>query len=162
LPRRIIQFTWGNSTMRMFRNLAALTLLAVGVTAAGCSGDEMATSAPQSGTSGSSAVEKVGRGLIWADGELYRTNATPATFRPGQGNFDELYNTGGNGTFADGVEAISEAAPGDQDYNGGRWHVNLLKDDVDPMKYADATSVEDLDLDDFVSTDTYFECPLRP
>lgn len=60
---------------------------------------------------------------------------------------------------ADGVAAISEAKPGDQGFNGGRWHVNLLNEDVDPEKYADATSVEDLDLDDFHSTDMYFECP---
>ena len=101
-------------------------------------------------------------GMIWADGELFGTVGTPAHFKPGAGKFDELYNTGGNGTFKGGVEAISESKPGDQDFNGGRWHVNLLKADVDPAKYADADSVDDLDLDDFVSTTTYFECPLLP
>jgi len=29
-------------------------------------------------------------------------------------------------------------------------------------KYVDATSVEDLDLADFVSTSNYFQCPLLP
>lgn len=37
-----------------------------------------------------------------------------------------------------------------------------ILEDVDPDRYADATSVDDLDLEDFHSTDTYFECPLLP
>lgn len=109
------------------------------------------------------AASKASRGgSIWADGRLFGTVGTPAHFEPGRGPFDELYNTGGNGTFRDGVDAISESKPGDQDFNGGRWHVNLLRSDVDMNKYANATSVDDLELDDFVSTDTYFECPLLP
>ena len=69
---------------------------------------------------------------------------TPATFDPASDPFDELY-TSGNG-FKDGVPLISESKPGDQDYNGGRWHVNILKDDVNPDKYVGASSVEELDL----------------
>ena len=110
---------------------------------------------------GSAAKAGLG-GMIWSDGQLFGTVGTPAHFKPGKGPFDELYNTGGNGTFKDGVAAISESKPGDQDFNGGRWHVNLLKPEVDPAKYADADSIDDLDLDDFVSTTTYFECPLLP
>lgn len=96
----------------------------------------------------------------WVDGERFAGVVTPATFSPESGNFDELY-TGGNG-FKDGVPLISESKPGDQDYNGGRWHLNVLKAGVDPDKYANAMSVEDLDLSDFDSTETYFECPLLP
>ncbi len=96
----------------------------------------------------------------WVDGELFAGVVTPAHFNPESDLFDELY-TGGNG-FLNGVPLISEAKPGDQDYNGGRWHVNALKAGVDPNKYASATSVEDLDLSDFESTDMYFECPLLP
>lgn len=96
----------------------------------------------------------------WVDCELFGSVVTAATFSPEQGNFDELYS-GTNG-FQDGVGLISESKPGDQDYNGGRWHLNLLKEGVDPDKYSDACSVEDLDLNDFESTDTYFECPLLP
>jgi hypothetical protein len=102
---------------------------------------------------------KVGRGEIWADCELFGTVGTPTSFKPTSGNFDELYNTG---NFKDGVGAISESKPGDNDYNGGRWHVNILKAGVDPDKYQNACSVEELDLNDFVGTDTYFECPLLP
>ena len=96
----------------------------------------------------------------WVDGELFNGVVTPATFDPASGNFDELY-MGGNG-FKDGAPLISESKPGDQDYNGGRWHANVLKAGVDPDKYLNADSVEDLDLNDFESTSDYFECPLLP
>jgi hypothetical protein len=62
----------------------------------------------------------------------------------------------------DGIGLISESKPGDQDYNGGRWHLNVLKPTVSPNKYLTACSVEDLDLNDFESTQDYFECPLLP
>lgn len=96
---------------------------------------------------------------IWADCEPFATIGTNTSFHPDAGNFDELYN-GAN--FADGLGAISESKPGDQDFNGGRWHVNVLAPGVDPDKYDTVCRVEDLDLADFVSTDTYFECPLLP
>lgn len=98
-------------------------------------------------------------GRIWSHCEVYGTLGTNTAFKPGHGPFDELYN-GAN--FKDGVGAISESAPGDTDFNGGRWHVNSLKDGVDPNKYSDACSVDDLDLNDFESTSTYFECPMLP
>ena len=100
------------------------------------------------------------RPQTWVDGELFDGVVTPATFDPARGNFDELY-AGGNG-FRDGVPLISESKPGDQDYNGGRWHMNVLKVGVDPDKYMNADRVEDLDLSDFQSTGNYFECPLLP
>jgi hypothetical protein len=103
------------------------------------------------------------RPQTWADGELFAGVVTPANFDPSNGNFDELYNCGAFGGFKDGAPLISESKPGDQDYNGGRWHLNLpVDDDVCADKYSDADSVEDLDLNDFVSTDAYFECPLLP
>jgi hypothetical protein len=99
------------------------------------------------------------RTQIWAGCELYDSVVTPATFKP-NGKFDELY-TGGNG-FQDGVGLISDAAPRDRDYDGGRWHLNVLKGGVDPNKYSGACSADDLDPNDFMSTDQYFECPLLP
>lgn len=99
----------------------------------------------------------VDRTTIWADCELFGSIVTPAHFDPANGNFDELYmNPNG---FAEGVNLISDAKPGDQDYNGGRWHVNVLDAAVD---YSDACGFEDLNPDDFMSTDMYFECPLTP
>lgn len=100
------------------------------------------------------------RPQTWVDCELFGGVVTPATFNPASDPFDELY-AGGNG-FKNGAPLVSEAKPGDQDYNGGRWHLNTLKADVSPDKYANACKVEDLDLDDFESTENYFECPLLP
>ncbi|TDD97952.1 hypothetical protein [Flavobacterium cellulosilyticum] len=105
------------------------------------------------------SLKKIKTPAIWADCNVYATIGTNTSFKPTAGNFDELYN-GAN--FKDGIGAISESKPGDRDFNGGRWHVNSLKPDVDPDKYRNACAVEDLDLNDFMSTSTYFECPLRP
>jgi hypothetical protein len=99
----------------------------------------------------------LGRPATWVDGEVFAGVVTPATFDPASGNFDELYMCTDGTTFKDGVPLISESGPGDQDYNGGRWHLNVSTN-CDPT----ADSVEDLDLSAFQSTDTYFECPLLP
>jgi len=103
------------------------------------------------------------RPQAWVDGELFDGVVTPTSFKPTAGNFDELY-TGGDdfAGFRDGVRLISESGPGDTDYNGGRWHVNTLKEGVDLDKYIDADGVDDLDLDDFEPQPVYFECPLLP
>jgi len=106
------------------------------------------------------AAKNLPRPPLWADGELFVSVVTPATFKPENGPFDELY-AGDNG-FLDGVPLISDSKPGDQDFNGGRWHLNVLKSDLDPEKYSTADSVEDLDLNDFMSTTDHFECPVRP
>ena len=96
----------------------------------------------------------------WVDGERFGGVVTPATFDPANGNFDELYmNPSG---FKNGVNLISESKPGDADYNGGRWHLNVLKAGVNPAKYAQACALEHLDPRDFESTDKYFVCPLLP
>ena len=106
-------------------------------------------------------AEPLPRPQTWVDGELFDGVVTSASFEPVSGAFDELY-TGGNG-FLDGVGLISESGPGDHDYNGGRWHLNMLRPrGVDPDKYLGATGVDDLDPADFMSTDIYFECPLLP
>ena len=104
---------------------------------------------------------KVGRTNVWADCQLYASVVTPANFNPNSDPFDQLYAADFT-SFKDGIGLISESKPGDQDYNGGRWHLNVLKSTVDPDKYINACIVEDLDLTDFESTQTYFECPLLP
>ena len=80
------------------------------------------------------------RPQTWVDGELFNGVVTDTSFEPFAGDFDELY-MGGIG-FRDGVPLISDAGPGDTDYNGGRWHVNVLFSDVDPLKYFEADRVE--------------------
>ena len=102
----------------------------------------------------------LGRPQTWVDGELFNGVVTPATFDPASDPFDELYTCGGVGMFKDGVPLISESKPGDQDYNGGRWHLNVFTggDSCD----GTADRVEDLNLAEFMSTGMYFECPLLP
>ncbi|MCI0329633.1 MAG: hypothetical protein L0196_01585 [candidate division Zixibacteria bacterium] len=100
------------------------------------------------------------RPQTWADCELFDGVVTRTDFKPTAGNFDELY-AGGSG-FKNGVPLISESKPGDADYNGGRWHMNVLKAGVPSNKYANACRVEHLDVADFESTNQYFECPLLP
>lgn len=105
-----------------------------------------------------SVDSSVGRTTVWADCELFGSVVTPATFNPNSTLFDQLYAA----SFKDGVGLISDSKPGDADYNGGRWHMNALKSGVPADKYANACSVEELDLNDFESTGNYFECPLLP
>ena len=99
------------------------------------------------------------RPATWVDGELFNGVVTPATFDPANGNFDELY-AGCN--FKDDATLISESGPGDQDYNGGRWHLNVIDPEANCADYADADGVDDLNLGDFISTSMYFQCPLLP
>ncbi len=98
---------------------------------------------------------------IWADCRIYSGIVNKATFKPESDPFDELYAIDG-GSFKDGKPLISDSKPGDQDYNGGRWHLNVLKAEVSITKYENACSEEALDLNDFMSTDMYFSCPMRP
>ena len=43
----------------------------------------------------------------------------------------------------------------------GGCYMNTRKEGVDPLKYPNVCSEEDLDLDDFMSRDNYFGCPLK-
>ncbi len=60
---------------------------------------------------------------FYVDGEMYRTVLTPTdlsgTAAPAD-SFDTLYNLGSH------QPAVAEAAPGDRDYNGGRWMVHAI------------------------------------
>lgn len=102
--------------------------------------------------------------MIWANGELFRSIVTTATFDGDQGNFDALYVLNPPYTFAGPYDHLSDAAPGDQDYNGGRWEVFMLKEGVDAGKYDEVSSTDDpaFDPDDWESTHIYFECPMLP
>ena len=95
---------------------------------------------------------------------VYSGIVAPANFKPDSDPFDELYMLGNYGTFAGGIPLISDARPGDQHYNGGRWHVNVLVDGSYAGKYAEICSVNDegFDASDFQSAGAYFACPMRP
>ena len=74
-------------------------------------------------------------GRIWVDDEAYKTIGTPADL-PEHGRFDHIYVLG------DGLANVADAAPGDMDYNGGRWEVRFVSwDRIAPQQF---TNVEDL------------------
>ncbi len=78
----------------------------------------------------------------------------------------------------EGQRSVAESAPGDPDYNGGRWDVQMVvfteqgmavhDPDGDGMVNFELTSAEQVldhaDLDHIIINDAnfYFECPLLP
>lgn len=141
----------------MIKQRYFIGLLACALFVVGCQNDSTLVG-PTGEESVAEALAKVGRTQVWADGILFNSVVTPGTFKPESDPFDQLYA----GSFLDGIGLISDAKPGDQDYNGGRWSLNVLKEGVDPAKYAGASSYEELDPADFESAGMYFECPLQP
>lgn len=102
---------------------------------------------------------------IYADGEAWGTkgNATlPAPTENNQQSFDTLY------VFTNGAEgqlAVSEAGPGNPEYNGGRWAVvNVTWDSPDDAVLITSQEqlMEHLDEVTVVDAHTYFQCPLLP
>lgn len=75
---------------------------------------------------------------FYVDGEVYRTVGTPTDFTntgAPDHSFDTIYE------FSGAQMNVAEAAPGDRDYNGGRWMVEVVHFDVD---YATALGAFDL------------------
>jgi hypothetical protein len=80
---------------------------------------------------------------FYVDGSLYRTVATPTTLpanAPAH-SFDTIYDLGGL------QPNVAEAAPGDGDYNGGRWLVHAVSfaDYAAAVAAFDANDSGDLD-----------------
>ena len=75
---------------------------------------------------------------FYVDGNLYRTVGTPTdlshTGAPAQ-SFDIIYDLGGE------QPNVAQAAPGDADYNGGRWMVHAVSFNAD---YATTLAAHDL------------------
>ena len=83
---------------------------------------------------------------FYVDGQLYRTVGTPTDFsRTGAPahSYDTIY-------AIDGQPNVATAAPGDRDYNGGRWQVlPVTIDDYDAaLAVADTNASGDLDSDE--------------
>lgn len=82
---------------------------------------------------------------FYVDGELYRTVATP-TDLSGTGapahSFDTIYDIAGQPN-------VATAAPGDTDYNGGRWRVLpvTIENYAAALAVADTNGSGDLDSD---------------
>ena len=121
-------------------------------------------SAAQSGVTGPA---------LYVDGTLYRTVGTPTDFsRTGAPlhSFDTIYDFGGV------QQNVATAAPGDRDYNGGRWQVHALE----VSQYASALAAGDLNGNGVLDSDRevmaaitagavtdlgvvkQFECPVIP
>jgi len=105
------------------------------------------------------AIGQVGPpgGTIYAHDVAYQTVATPKDLPP-SGPFDAIYVLG------DGLASVAESAPGDRDYNGGRWEVRMVSFlTIPPTQF---TNVEDLRQAEaqgkvsFSEVVRRFECPL--
>jgi hypothetical protein len=76
---------------------------------------------------------------FYVDGVRYRTIATP-TDLSGTGapahSFDRIYALGGD------LANVAEAAPGDRDYNGGRWMVLPVTWNTSPVQLTSAEEVQ--------------------
>ena len=73
---------------------------------------------------------------FYANGEVYRTVGTPTDLsrtRAPAHSFDRLY-------LVPGQMPVAEAAPGERDFNGGRWMVTAVSGDT-------AAAVADTDVD---------------
>lgn len=107
--------------------------------------------------------------LVWADGLIYDSILTGATFKkmPPAHSLDILY------VLVDlpDQRPISDAAPGDGNYNGGRWWVHqVFLTEMGEMYYAggamELTSADDvlqmaqMGYFEIVPTETFFSCPL--
>ena len=104
-------------------------------------------SASLAGAAGASGVSGP---AFYVDGTLYRTVGTPTDLsgtRAPAWSFDTIYEFFGVQTN------VATAAPGDPDYNGGRWMVHgLTFTDYDAAVAAfDANDSGDLDSDDEVA-----------
>lgn len=89
---------------------------------------------------------------FYVDGVLYRTVVTPTdlsnTGAPDH-SFDTIYDFGGAQTN------VATAAPGDRDYNGGRWMVHAISFNTDwatTVAAHDSNGSGDLDSDEEVDS----------
>jgi len=117
---------------------------------------------------------------VWGDGKLWGTKGTTTLPAPSENNrqsFDILYVVT-NSNNPEGQLPVSEAAPGNPDYNGGRWFTHTV--DWTAAGFQDhgivpvLTSLADIELHanlgHLVITEgsfpdgppRYFQCPLLP
>ena len=99
-------------------------------------------------TAGSAAASGVTGLAFYVDGVRYRTVVTPTdlsgTGAPGQ-SWDVIYS------FGSAQPSVATAAPGDRDFNGGRWQVHALSF---PGGYAAALSSADKNGNHVIDSDT--------
>ena len=137
----------------------------------------LALSALLGAVSSTASADKAAKveNAIWANDTIYGTVLTDTSFKnPPAQSTDVLYNFGMSGLS--GQRAVSNAAPGDTDYNGGRWSVKIVTfttlgksvhdPDGDGMVNFELTNAgavahhESLGHITIMDTDISFECPL--
>ena len=146
--------------MRKLITVAALLVAALGLSAVALAG-------------GATVVDDA----IWVDGHLYGTVVTPTTFKsPPRGSTDLIYNFDMSGLK--GQRSVAEAAPGDRDYNGGRWRVQMVTFTAAGIGYhdPDGDGIVNFEIEsdaevlqeefegylNIVDANFSFECPLLP
>jgi hypothetical protein len=156
--------------MKNMKRSSASTILAAVVIAAGM---QMMNQAMPAMAAQATRVEAA----IWAHGELYDTVATDTVFTsPPLHATDVIFSFGGSGL--EGQRSVAEAAPGDPDFNGGRWNVMIVTftakgkavhdpdgDGVVNFELTDAEMVlhhAELGHLEIQPAGVYFECPMLP
>jgi hypothetical protein len=98
-------------------------------------------------------------GMIYAHDRAYKTIGTP-TDLPNHGVFDAIYVLGGD------LAPVSESAPGDMDFNGGRWEVRLVEFlTIPPTQFTNAEDILEAEMMGEIAIGPVvkrFECPLIP
>lgn len=98
-------------------------------------------------------------GTIYAHDMAYRTVGTPANL-PNQGKFDTIYVLGGM------LANVADAAPGDMEFNGGRWEVRPITWlTISPTQFTNAEQIHQAAMAGQISIGDVvkrFECPLIP
>jgi hypothetical protein len=102
---------------------------------------------------------------VYGDGQAWGTKGTttlPAPNGKNNQSFDKLFK------FTNGAEGqlpVAEAAPGNPDYNGGRWWAQSVTWNVTPVVLTSYAEIMDHARDGDLSIEdasTYFQCPLLP
>jgi hypothetical protein len=96
-------------------------------------------------------------GLIYAHDQQFKTIGTP-TDLPNHGPFDTIYVLGGE------LANVADAAPGDMEFNGGRWEVRPITWlTISPTQFTNAEQVKSAAMAGQISIGDVvkrFECPM--
>lgn len=104
-------------------------------------------------------------GRVYADGRTFATRGVTELPPPKDGNehsFDEIYHFTNGAT---GQLDVAQAAPGERDFNGGRWSVTVVEWTISNppvVKSDDEVHANANDVDVIQEGARYFECPLVP
>lgn len=104
-------------------------------------------------------------GRVYANGQKFATRGLTELPPPKGRNdhsFDEIYHFTNGAT---GQLDVADAAPGERDFNGGRWSVTVLEWSISdpPIVTSDeAIMAHWADIEVMQEGARYFECPLVP